>query len=167
MTDAGTTSTTNRGDHLAAQLDAINDEVIAAVEACTDEQWRRPTAAEGWPVGVVAHHIAEVQQALGGAVGALAAGEFPPAAMSSASVEENNARHARDRAAVGKAETLAALRASGPELARLLRGLADEQVDSVAMVFDGNEMTVAQVVEFALVGHFGQHLDSIRATIAD
>ncbi|MBA3414727.1 MAG: DinB family protein [Chloroflexia bacterium] len=167
MTDTRATSTTNRGAHLAAQLDAMNDRVIAAVEVCTDDRWRRPTAAEGWPVGVVAHHIAEVQQAFARILGPLAAGESQPAAMSSAEVEENNARHARDQAAVSKAETLAALRTTGPELSRLLRGLDDDQVDDVAMVFDGNEMTVAQVVEFALVGHFGEHLDSIRATVAD
>jgi hypothetical protein len=74
-------------------------------------------------------------------------------------------RDARDHAAVGKAETLELLRTTGPEVGRLLRGLDDEQVDRVAMVFDGTEMTVAQVVEFALVGHFEQHLESIRATL--
>ncbi len=173
-TDTGTgtgtgsaASTTGRGAVLAAHLDAINERVVAAVESCTDEQWRRPTAAEGWPVGVVAHHIAEVQQAFVRVLGALATGEPNPATMSSAEVERNNARHARDQAAVGKAETLDALRTSGPELGRLLRGLDDEQVQEVALVFDGNEITVAQVVELALVGHFGEHLDSIRATTAD
>jgi hypothetical protein len=167
MTDAGAASTMNRGVQLAAGLEAVNERVLAAVEGCTDEQWRRPTAAEGWPVGVVAHHIAEVQQALGGVFGALATGEFQAATMSSAGVEQNNTRHARDHAAVGKAETLELLRTTGPEVGRLLRGLDDEQFHRVAMVFDGTEMTVAQVVEFALVGHFEQHLESIRATLAD
>lgn len=168
MTETGTKATaTTRGAHLAAQLEAVNDQVIATVMACTDEQWRRPTAAEGWPVGVVAHHIASVQQAFARVVGPLAAGETRPATMSSAAVERNNARHAGDHAAAGKTETLDLLRTTGPELARLIRGLDDGRVDDVAMVFDGNEMTVAQVVESALVAHFGQHLESIRATVVD
>ncbi|MGI8688130.1 MAG: hypothetical protein ACR2M3_06080 [Thermomicrobiales bacterium] len=47
-----------RAEELAAQFEAVNDEVIAMVTGCTDEQWRRPCASEGWSVGVVAHHNA-------------------------------------------------------------------------------------------------------------
>ena len=66
---------TTRAEHLTAQFQALNDEVIATVTGCTDAQWRQPCAGEGWPVGVVAHHIGAVQQAYAGMVETLAVGE--------------------------------------------------------------------------------------------
>lgn len=168
MTDTAqpsTSPTTSRGEALAAALAAVNARIIATVEACTDEQWRTPTAAEGWPVGVVAHHIAEVQQFFAGTLAnAPATGDADPAVLTSAFVEGNNARHAREAAGVGKDETLALLRAAGAEADLALRGLGDDRLDAVLVVFDGNELTVAQTVEGALIGHFEEHLASIRAT---
>ena len=160
------TATTSRGEQFAGQLEAVNERVIATVEGCTDEQWGRPTAAEGWPVGVVVHHISEVQRFFAGVLGALAAGDVPPATLSSAFVEENNARHARDFASVGKEETLALLQTTGPGLVGLLRGLTDEEFDRTAVEFDGQPLSVAQVAEFALAAHLDEHLASIRATLA-
>lgn len=165
MTDPSDTTATSRGQRLAADLDAVNDRVAAAVSGCTEEQWRRPTAEEGWPVAVVAHHIAEVQRFFGGALAGIAAGDGEPVALTAAFVEENNTRHARDHAAVGKDETLALLRAAGGDASRSLRDLDDDRLDAVLVVFDGNGVTVAQAVEGALVGHFEQHLASIRATM--
>jgi len=45
-------------------------------------------------------------------------------------------------------------------------GLDDAALDRTAVVFDGRPLTVAQVAEFALIAHIGEHLASIRATIA-
>ena len=53
-------TTTSRAEEYAAQFEAINNEVIALVTECTDEQWRQPCANEERPVGVVAHHIGTV-----------------------------------------------------------------------------------------------------------
>ena len=47
-----------RAEQLAAQFETVNDEVIALVTECTDEQWRQPCASEEWSIGVVAHHNA-------------------------------------------------------------------------------------------------------------
>lgn len=154
------------GEHFAVQLEAVNERVIATVDVCTDEQWRRRTAAEGWPVGVVVHHIAEVQGFFAATLARLPAGEAALSALTSEAVEENNARHARDHAAVGKDETLAQLRTSGSHLVGLLRGLADDEFDRTAVEFDGQPLSVAQVAEFALAAHFDEHLASIRATLA-
>ncbi|HET8630214.1 MAG TPA: DinB family protein [Thermomicrobiales bacterium] len=150
---------------LAAEFEAVNDALIATVERCTDEEWRRPSAEEGWPVGVVAHHIASVHHDFIGLVGALAAGKTRSPGSSMADVDESNARHARDFAAVGKAETLAALRENAAALARLLRGLTDEQLERTAGVFGGHDLSVAQVLEWIVIGHAREHLASIRATL--
>ena len=47
-----------RAQELAATLVKDFDAVIKTVKALTEEQWRLKTSSEGWPVCVVAHHIA-------------------------------------------------------------------------------------------------------------
>ncbi len=46
-----------RAQELAAAFVKEIDAVIKTVEVLTGEQWRLKTAAEGWPVCAVAHHI--------------------------------------------------------------------------------------------------------------
>jgi hypothetical protein len=116
---------------------------------------------------VVAHHVAVVHRDFAGLVAALAAGETRSPSSSMDDVHQSNAQHAREHAAVGQAETLDALRTNGPAIADLLRGLRDEQLDRTAGVFGGHELSVAQVVEWIVIGHAREHLASIRATLTD
>ncbi len=162
MTD---TTSTKRGERIAADLEAINARVAAAIEGCTDELWTRQTAAEGWPVGVVAHHMAEVQRFFAGVLASVGSGGVPTA-LTSAFIDENNARHAQAAAGVGKDETLALFRSAGADAARALRGLDDARLDAIAVEIDGQGLTAAQAAEFGLVGHFEEHLASIQATLS-
>jgi hypothetical protein len=157
---------TTRAGRLAAQFAAVNDEVIALVRECTDAQWRQSCAGEGWPVGVVAHHIALVHGDFIGLVAALAAGETRSPGSSMEEVHQSNARHARDFAAVGKPETIEPLRTHGAAIVGLLCRLGDEQLDRTAGVFGGRELSVAQVVEWIVIGHAREHLASLNATLA-
>ena len=155
-----------RAEQLAAQFKAINEDIVAVVTECTDEQWRQPCANEERSVGVVAHHIAEVNQAFAGIVEALAAGKTHSPRSSMEEVHRSNAQHAHDYAAVGKRETLDLLRANGAAVAQRLRSLGDEQLDHTAGVFGGRELSVEQVVQWVVIGHAGEHLAGLRATIA-
>lgn len=47
VTDTARSTTTGRAGQLAADLDAVTRRIIETVAGCTDEQWRRATAAEG------------------------------------------------------------------------------------------------------------------------
>ncbi|HEX5504795.1 MAG TPA: DinB family protein [Thermomicrobiales bacterium] len=156
---------TTRVEHLVAEFEAVNEEIIAIVARCSDEEWRRACTGEGWAVGVVAHHIATVHRDFLGLIGALAAGQTRSPGSSMANVDQSNARHACDHAAVGRQETLDALRENGAAAARQLRDLRDEQLDRVAGVFGGHELSVAQVLEWVVIGHAREHLASIRATL--
>jgi len=157
---------TARAEQLAALFVAVNDEVIAAVTGCTDAQWRQPCASEDWSVGVVAHHIAVVHRDFVGLLEALTAGKTRSPGSSMEAVHQSNAQHARDYATAGKPETLDALRTNGAAIVQLLRGLRDEQLDRTAGVFGEHEMSVAQVVQWVVIGHAGEHLASLHATIA-
>ena len=121
---------------------------------------------DGRPVGVVAQHLAVVQDAFVGMVETLAAGTTFSPRSSMEEVHEINAQHAREYAEVGKPETLTVLRESNATMAQLLHSLDDEQLDRTAGVFGGRELSVAQVVEWIVIGHAKEHLASIRATVA-
>ena len=159
------TSMTRTGE-LARQFEAVNAEMIAAVTECGDDQWNVPSANDGRTVGVVAHHVGEVNGAFAGIIETLAAGETYTPTVSMDEVHRRNARHASDHAGVGKQETLDVLRANGTAILNALRRIDDERLDQVAGVFGGHEMTVTQVMEWVVIGHAGEHLASIRATLA-
>ncbi|MFN8557914.1 MAG: DinB family protein [Dehalococcoidia bacterium] len=154
-----------QSEELSLRFEAISDEVTAAVTGASDEQWRAACAAEGWTVAAVAHHIAEVQQAFAGLVAKLAAGETYSPTISMDEIDESNARHARDHAAVVRAETLSRLETSRAGIAQRLRGLSDADLERTAGVFGGRELSVARVVEWVVIGHAAEHLASIRATL--
>ena len=155
---------TTRAEALAEQVAAANDEFIATVEACSADEWRRPCEDEDRTVGVVAHHVAVVHEGLGQLVGAVAQGQAVPT-ISLAALHAMNARHARDHADVGQAETLEALRRHADGLARVVRGLSDEQLGLTTPALGGREMRVAQIVERVIIGHPRQHLAGIRAAL--
>jgi len=152
-------------EQFAVRFAMVNDDVIAAVLGCSDEQWRQSCASEGWSVGVAAHHVAEVHRDFSGLLKALAAGETRSPGSSMAEVNRSNAQHARDFATVTRPETIEALRANGAAVAHLLSSLGDEQLEHTAGVFGGRELSVARVVEWIVIGHAEVHLASIHTTI--
>jgi uncharacterized damage-inducible protein DinB len=150
----------------AAQFAAVNDELIALVEGCDDEQWQASSVGEGWTLAAVAHHAAEVNGAFAGILARLAAGETYTPNISTEWINENNARHAREYATAGKQEVLDLLRQNGDAIASQLETLDEAQLERVAGNFGGHELTVAQVIEYVFIGHTAEHKESVRATLA-
>ncbi len=158
-------STTTRSAEFAKQFEAVNAEIIAVVEECSDEQWIQPTKDDGRTVGVIAHHVGESNGAFAGIIGRLATGDTYTPTFSIEEVHESNARHAREKATIGKAETLDSLRSNGEAILKLLGGLDDGMLDRPAGNFGGNELTVTQVLEWVVIGHTAEHLGTIRDTL--
>jgi hypothetical protein len=158
---------TTRVEQLAAELEALNEQVIALVMGCSSAQWQQPCGPDERPFGVVAHHIAEVNRDFAAIVAVLAAGGTYSPASSLDDVQAENARHAQAHQAVGRAQTLELLRANGAEMAQLLRTLDDAQLERVAGTFGGHQLTVQQVVEWIVIGHTREHLASLQAAIGD
>lgn len=159
-------STTSQVEQLATQLEGVSDELIATVEGCTDEQLRLTTARERWPVAVVAHHLAVTYGAIADLLAGMAADQSFRLELAEGELDENNARHAREYASVGKQETLDLIRANRPTFVAQIRNLDDGQLDRTAGIVDGNELTVLQMIEGAGIYHTADHLESIRETIA-
>src|SRR5947207_208150 len=115
-----------RTEQYAKQLEEANAELIAMVESCPDSKWNARTGPEGWPVNVLAHHIASGHSGISGMALAVANGQ-PLRPFTPEMLHAMNAKHAEEQANCTKAETLALLREGGAAAARAVRGLGDEQ----------------------------------------
>jgi hypothetical protein len=154
-----------RLDDYVDRFEATNNDLIATVEGCPDEQWRQLCEDGGRPVGVVAYHVAATNEAFARMLGALAVGETYSPKISMEVIHGHNAQQAQDHADVSKPEALDGLRQNGAAILQTLRSLNDGQLDQVAGVFGDNELSVAQVVEYVVIGHTREHLDSIRTAV--
>src|SRR5438132_14092490 len=94
-----------RSEALAKQFEAKAEEAIATLQRLGDADWRKVTQAETWSVGVTAHHMAGVLEAIAGMIETVASGR-PFESFNPSSIDEMNARHARDYAGRSKAETI-------------------------------------------------------------
>lgn len=155
-----------RVEALIGRFERANDEVIATVQGCSDQQWRSPCSGEQWPVAVTAHHIGTAYRPLAEMIRALATGQ-PLPAFTSEMLEARNAEHAQQYAGCSREETVELLRRGGREATAILRGLRDEQLDNGGPLplLGGQPRSAAQLAEQALLGHTTGHLESIRAAL--
>lgn len=156
---------TTRAENLATRFQGINGEYLAVVGACSDEQWGQICPADGRTVALVAHHMATVQGAMAGMIGAATSPDGLSLEISAADVEQMNADHARDQAGVGRQETLEALRTGGEAFVATVRGLSDADLARGVGVLAGFDLTVGQVIEMAVIEHAAEHLTAIRAVV--
>jgi uncharacterized damage-inducible protein DinB len=158
------TIVSERAQALADQFEQANNEAIAAVEGCSDEQWRRHVESENRSVGVVMHHVAIAHPVIAAWVKAAARGQ--DVGVERGWFDQLNAQHAREQANCTKAETRDLLRRNGDAAACVVRDLDDAQLDSSATIITGMPpMTAQQVTERILIGHVRGHLSTIRTAI--
>src|SRR5215212_7925928 len=101
-----------RANDLADRFERANNDVIVTVEGCSEEQWQRTCNAEGWSVGVTAHHLATAYPAVAGFARLLAADQ-PLPNFTGEMLDASNAEHAREHASCSRTDTLAMLRQQG------------------------------------------------------
>ena len=152
-----------RAATLADQLERVNNDLIATIEGCSDEQWKNACAGETWSVGVTAHHVASNLEPVAQLAQLVANGDpLPPITMDM--IHQQNEQHAQQYASCTRAETAELARKSGRVAVDLVRGLDDEQLNRSARVL-ANDMTAGAIVEHILIGHIDSHLQSIRAAL--
>lgn len=155
-----------RADELASRFEAINGDVIAFVETCTDAEWQLITVEEEWPVGVVARHIAVSHGPLAGIAKLLAAGQ-PVPGITMDMANHSNAEHAQQHADCTRDEVIAMLRKEGAAAAKTVRSLPDDALDNAAPValFD-RSMSAEQMIQNVLIWHTYSHLQNMKDAIA-
>ena len=153
-----------RAQELAAAFVEEIAPVIETVEALTDEQWRLKTASEGWPAGVVAHHIA-ARPGIDGLEGILTRNR-QMVAQDLNDLDAVNARHAREFADCTKEETLDLLRHTSSRVGQLIAGLTDEQLKAHGEVMGRGVVTAEQWIPIMMLTHVRAHHDSIVQTVS-
>jgi len=154
-----------RAESLAKQFEAKAAEMTGVITKLSDADWKKITAAEKWPVGVTAHHLAGALEPISGMIKAIVAGQ-PLGNFTGYLLDEMNAQHARDYANCTKAETIELHRKGMAAAAATIRGLSDDQLAKSGTVFTGMPpMTAEQLITSGLLDHTDEHFGSIRKTV--
>ncbi len=154
-----------KAESLARQFETKANEATTVFERLSDADWKKVTAAEKWPVGVTAHHIAASHAMLAGVVKMLADGK-PGPNIQMDMIHAGNAKHAQEFAGFTKAETLALHRANVAAAAATLRSIDDADFDRSGNVLAGMPaMSAGQLASGLLCKHIEDHLGSIKATV--
>lgn len=154
-----------RAGMLADQYTQMNNDLIATVEGCSDDQWAAKCPDTGWSANVQAHHIASSQPFIAGFLGKVANGEqVTPVTMEM--IDQGNAQHAEQFANVSKDDTLTALRANGEQIGGWLRSLSDEQLDRQGAFLAGMpESSVEGMIRFLTFGEIERHGATMRQAV--
>jgi uncharacterized damage-inducible protein DinB len=154
-----------KGEALAKQFEAKAQEATAVLEKLSDADWKKVTEAEKWSVAVTADHVAQSHEGIANIIKAVVGGQ----SMGNFSMDmlhEMNAKHAKDFANVGKAETIALHKKGAAAAASYVRGLSDDQLAKSGTVLTGMPaMTAEQIVNNILINHINDHFGSIRKTV--
>lgn len=155
-----------RAQALANRIEEGADALAAFVQTLTPAEWKTAVPKDGRPVGVVVHHVASVYPLEVQLAQTLAAGK-PIAGVTWDAVHQMNAQHARDHAAVEKAEALDLLRRNSREAAAAIRTISDEALDRAAPVSLNADapLTCQFFVEDHALRHSFHHLARIRAAV--
>lgn len=150
---------------LAERLSAFNNDLIAFVDNCSEEDWRQVCSGEGWTVGVVARHVAAAHCGSLDLVKMIVAGEtLPPLSMEV--IHHLNAQHAREHADCTREEVLALLRQNTSAFATYLEGLSDtELVRTAYLAVIDDEVSARQFVEMIILQSAADHLTSMKDSI--
>jgi hypothetical protein len=154
-----------KSEELAKQFEAKSRAALATLEKLSEADWKKVTEAEKWSVGVTAHHLASVLEAVSAMIRAVAAKQAP-GDLSMELIDEMNARHAKDFAACTRAETIELHRKGSATAAATIRGLSDADLATGGTVLKGlPPMTAEQLIAGALLAHIDDHYGSIRRTV--
>lgn len=158
------------GHALADDLDAKLREVEATLRQASDAQWRAVCPSEGWPVGLVAFHIALHMERPAGWVEDALAGKSP-FEFSWAETDALNAAVAGYGILPSKAFVLGALAGAGSRMQAALHAMTDADFERDALidrsggVGEGKVQSIRGLMR-VVMRQTDDHFASIRATIA-
>jgi hypothetical protein len=151
---------------MADRIEALADEIIAATEDLTDDQWIRVAQSDGRTVNVIVDHISQSAPAVYMLVEMIAAGQSLPA-LTMQDIHDANGQHAAERASVTKEEALVGLRVNLESTAAKVRQLDDSLLDTeVAFTFsESGTISPDAIIRHIIIGHSEGHLADITASV--
>jgi hypothetical protein len=155
-----------RAKELAERFRSFNNEMIAFVENCSAENWKRVCPGEQWPVGVVARHVAAGHYRAVGLAKMIVSGKALPE-LTNEAIDQSNAQHAEKHAGCTKEEVLGLLRENGSSLVDFVSELDDADLDRTAqLTLVGGTISTQQFVENIVILSATEHLENMKATAA-
>jgi DinB superfamily len=157
---------TIRTEALAKRITQGAESLAAFAEKLSDEEWSSIVPPDGRRVGVIIHHVASVYPIEIQLAQQIASGNAIIGVTRDA-IDEMNAKHAHDYAAVGKHETLELLRRNSRAAAEQVRALTDEQLDcAVPVSLNADAPLTAQfLIEDHALRHSWHHLAKIKSAL--
>jgi hypothetical protein len=155
-----------RAQALAEQIQTFNRDMVDFVQNCSDTDWQRVCKTEDWTVGVVARHVGDGHYRVVELAKMIIAGSPLPDWSMEAVVQMGN-DHAREHADCTREEVLAILESNAARLCDFIAALTGDELDrqgSMALV--GGDISVQRILERLILQSGGDHLKSIRATLA-
>jgi hypothetical protein len=155
-----------RSNALAERLEQGADALITLASGLTETEWNTRIPRDGRKIGVVVHHVAfmyplEIQLAQ-----VLAKGEAVTG-VTSATVDQINAKHAKDQENVTKEQAIEAVRQNSAAAAAAIRALSDVELDRAAPLSLNADapLTCQFMLEDHAVRHSYHHLAKIKAAL--
>ena len=151
-----------RSEDLATRVEQSANDLLAAVEASTPEQWAAPCTDGEWSQGFAAYHAAAAIGPIVQRVKEVADGQpFPKMTMDE--IHAGNAEQAKEHAGCTISETIDLIAGSAPAAVSMVRSLGDAQLDRKVHLMDGMpEITVEMMIQVALIGHAAAHVATIK-----
>jgi len=156
---------TARSDEALAALRAEVDALERVVRTSSDADWSRPCPAEGWPVGLVALHIARGFGRQAEFIEDAQAGRGPHR-FDWGDTHALNASVAAAHPSPSRPEVLGLATMSVGRIAAALAAMTDEDLDRIAFVHEGRERSALWVAGSLAVRHARGHRESIAAAIS-
>ena len=152
----------------AQQFRSAADEFISYVEGLDETQASTQTDLEGWPVAVVAHHLAVAAQFVSDL--ALTVADGGDIAWTMEFIHDVNAQHAETFADISKQEAIEALKLQTSEAVKKIESLTVDQlqrrVDKPMPYGDGSLSSAEEIIRSMLINHVHSHLDSIKSSLS-
>lgn len=157
---------TKRADLLAERLEQGANRLAAFAERLSDRDWDKRVVGDGRTIGVIIHHVASVYPLEVQLAQTLATGKRIEGVTKEA-IDQMNANHAREHAAVSKQAALKLLRSNSVAAADAIRALSDEELDNAAEVslYSNAPLTAQFFIEDHALRHSYHHLGRIEATL--
>jgi hypothetical protein len=151
---------------LAERIEQGAANLAAFAAGLSDAEWQTVVPGDGRTVGVTVHHVANMYPIEVGLAQTLASGK-PIEGVTWAVVAGINAEHAREQAAVSKADALVFLRKNSGEAAAAIRAMSDEDLDRANKVSLNADapLTAQFFIEDHALRHSWHHLARIRAAV--
>jgi hypothetical protein len=158
------------GAAVADDLEAKLREIEAILRQASDAQWRAVCPSEGWPVGLVAFHLALHMERPAGWIEDALAGK-PPSELRLAETDALNDAVAGYGILPSKGFVLGALTGGASRMLALLRALTDADLERGALIDRSGGVGGAKVGSVrgllrVWMRQTDAHFASIRATVA-